>query len=315
MNNILKKLPIPICGLMLGLAASGNLVLSYGTIYRNIFGVLSSIILILLITKIAVYPKSLKEGFNNPVVCSVIPTFSMAVMILSTYIKPYAPSLALIVWIVGFILHAVLIIYFTIKYIFKFDIKKVFPSYFIVYVGIVVASVTAPAFNLYSLGKGAFWFGLITYLILLPIVLYRVLNVKGIPEPALPTIAIFAAPASLCLAGYMNSFKERNMSLVIFLLCLALIMTFAVLLYLPNLLKLKFYPSYSSFTFPLVISGIALKLTNGFLSQNKINIEIFKYVAKFEELLAIIMVLYVLVRYIKFIFAKEQTAAVNNVKA
>lgn len=315
MKKVLKKLPIPICGLMLGLAACGNLVLSYGNIYRNIFGVLSAIILVFLIAKIAVDSKSLAEALNNPVVCSVIPTFSMAVMLLSAYIKPFVPKLALIVWIAGLLLHAVLIVYFTIKYMLKFDIKKVFPSYFIVYVGIVAASVTAPTFNLQSLGKVIFWFGLITYIILLPIVIYRVFKVKGIPEPAMPTIAIFAAPASLCLAGYISSFKVKSMGLVIFLLCLALIMTLSVLLYLPKLLELKFYPSYSSFTFPLVISGIAVKLANGFLSQNKINIQIFKYVIKFEELLAVVMVLYVLVRYIGFIFSKAHVSASKSIKA
>lgn len=59
-------------------------------------------------------------------------------------------------------------------------------------------------------GKAAFWFGFVTYLILLPIVIYRVLKVKGMPEQTLPTIAIFAAPASLLLAGYMKSFQAKT---------------------------------------------------------------------------------------------------------
>lgn len=312
MKRLLKRLPIPISGLMLGLAATGNLVLSYGSIYRNIFGFISAIILMLLVIKVVVEPNAITEGLNNPVVCSVIPTFSMSIMLLSAYIKPYFSLLAFGFWIIGLLLHAALIIYFTLKYILKFDIKKVFPSYFIVYVGIVAASVTAPTFGQALLGQYIFWFGLITYFILLPVVLYRIFSVKKIPEPAQPTIAIFAAPASLCLAGYLNSFQVKSMAMVSFLACLALIMTIGVLLKLPKLLKIKFYPSYSSFTFPFVISGIAVKLTNNFLTKSNKAIGILNYVVKFEEILAVAIVLYVLVRYIKFLFSNEQNVKITN---
>ena len=311
MEKIIKKLPLPICGLMLGLAALGNLFLSYGNIYRNILGILSAIILVLLIIKIVSYPKAVAEDLKNPVIASVFPTFSMGIMILSTYIKPYAPSFALILWVLGLTIHILLIAFFTTKFILNFDMKKVFPSYFIVYVGIVVGSISAPAFNLSNIGQYLFWFGFVSYIILLPIVLFRVFCTKGIPEPALPTIAIFTAPASLCLAGYMASFKDKNMVIVWFLLGLCLIMLLGVLLYLPKLLKLKFYPSYSAFTFPFVISGIALKQTNKFLIDSGNPISSLNYLVKFSEVLALVLVIYVLIKYTIFLFASNVTKSTN----
>ncbi|MGJ0846416.1 TDT family transporter [Tissierella praeacuta] len=308
MKEIIKRLPIPIVGLMLALAATGNLVLSYGEKYRNIFGIFSAIILILVLMKIIMFPKGVSESLDNPVVASVFPTLSMGIMLLSTYLKPFASSLAFGMWIIGLVLHIVLIIYFTKKYIFNFNIKKVFPSWFIVYVGIVVGSVTAPAFNKANIGQVLFWFGFISYFLLLPIVFKRVFQIKEIPEPALPTIAIFAAPVALCLAGYINSFQEKNMFIVYLLLTLSQLSYLFVLLQLPRLLKLKFYPSYSAFTFPLVISGISVKLTNGFLVNAEKPITMLKYLVKFEELIGIIIVLYVLIRYIGFLFTKTETA-------
>lgn len=305
MERLLQKLPIPIAGLMLGLAAAGNLVLSYGSAYRYFFGTFSSIILILLILKFVKMPKSISKGFKNPVVASVMPTFSMGIMILSTYLKPFLSSVAFAMWICGFFLHITLMIYFTKEYILDFNIKKVFPSYFIVYVGIAAASITAPAYGLLWLGQYVFWFAFLAYLILLPIVLYRIFVVKEILEPALPTITILAAPASLCLAGYMNSFPEKNINLVYFLAIVALFKTFCVLIYLPKMLKIKFYPSYSAFTFPLVISGIALKLTNGFLVEAGKKISILNYIVKFEELISIAIVLYVLIKYTTFLLGKD----------
>lgn len=308
MEGLLRKLPIPVAALFLALAATGNLVASYGSIYRNIFGIIAGIFFILLLIKIIKYPRKIAEELKNPVVASVFPAFSMGIMLIATYVKPLVPALGFILWIVGLVLHIILILSFSRKFLVGFDIKKVFPSWYIVYVGIVCASVTAPAFDMPHIGRIVFWFGFICYLILLPIVLYRVLKVKGIPEPASPTLVILAAPASLCLAGYMNSFQDKNLPIVWLLLVLSQLTLLYVLTQLPRLLKLPFYPSYSAFTFPLVISGISIKLTNGFLMNIGKEISLLKYLVKFEEILAVVIVLYVLVRYIGFLFSTTEKA-------
>lgn len=314
MDKIIKKLPVPIVGLMLGLAATGNLVQSYGDIYRNIFGIISTIILALVLMKIFIYPKEVKISLDNPVVDSVFPTFSMGIMLLSTYLRPYGPSLAYGMWIIGLLLHIFLIIRFSLRYLSPIKIEKVFPSWFIVYVGIVVGSVTAPAFNMIWLGKVLFWFGFISYLALMPIVIKRVFIVKNIPEPALPSLAIFSAPFSLCLAGYMNSFVDKNMTLVWLMLSISQITYFAVLLYLPKLLKGNFYPSYSGFTFPLVITAISLKATNAFLTKSGTTISFLNYLVKFEEIVAVVIVIYVLVKYLVFLTTRESESKLNNIK-
>ncbi|MGO5066104.1 TDT family transporter [Clostridium sporogenes] len=312
MNEFLKKYPVPIVGLMLGLAAAGNLVQSYGEGYRNIFGVVSAILLVLMLGKIIKYPKDIAKSLDNPVVASVFPTLSMGIMLLSTYCTPYLSSFAYAMWIIGIVLHIILILWFTKKFVLNFKIKQVFPSWFIVYVGIVVASVTAPVYKMANVGQVAFWFGFVTYLILLPIVIYRVIKVKEMPEPTLPTIAIFAAPASLLLAGYMKSFETKNMTIVWFLMILSVLMYVSVIIMLFKLLKLKFYPSYSGFTFPLIISGISIKLTNGFLIKSKQAIPWLKYLVKFQEVIAVIITIYVLIRYIQFLLPKENNSVSIN---
>lgn len=310
MDTILKKYPVPITGLILGLAAVGNLIQSYGDIYRIIFGIISAILYILMVFKLIKFKSGVQESLQNPVVASVFPTYSMATMLLAVYIKPLSQSLSFVFWSIGIILHIILIIWFSTKFVLNFKIKQVFPSWFIVYVGIVVASVTAPAFKMNIVGQLAFWFGLITYLILLPIVIYRTIKIKEMPEQALPTLIIFAAPASLLLAGYMNSFETKNMTMVLLLMSLSILMYIAVLIMLPKLLKLKFYPSYSAFTFPLIISGIAMKLTNGFFTKSGNPIVWLKYLVKFQEIIAVVITIYVLFKYIYFLTTntKEQIA-------
>lgn len=301
MKESIKRIPTPIVGLILALAATGNLVESYGSKYRNIFGLVSATILVLYLVKLIRYPKKVREELDNPVVASVFPTLSMALILLSTYIRPFLPILAFSIWIIGLILHVILILNFTIRYTLEINLKQVFPSWFIPYVGIVIGAVTAPAFQMVGLGKFLFWFGIISYLILLPIILKRLIKEKDIPKPAQPTIAIFAAPLALCLAGYINSFTDKNMVITWGLVILSQFTYLMVILQLPKLLKLSFLPSYSAFTFPLVISAISIKLTNGFLVNNGQSVRILQYMVGVEEIIAVLIVLYVLLRYILFI--------------
>lgn len=315
MKSLVKKTPLPLAGLMLALAAIGNLVQSYGEVYRNVFGFLSTIILALIIGKMILYPRQVKEELANPVIASVFPTFTMGIMLISTYIKPFLPNFAFIVWSFSIGLHIFLMIRFTLNHVVNFNMKKVFPSWFIVYVGIVVGSVTAPAYEMQAIGKILFSFGLISYFLILPLALKRI-SLNNIPEAALSTIAIFTAPVALCLAGYMSSFEFKNMNIVWPLLAMSQFIYVLVLIYLPKLLKLKFYPSISALTFPLVISAISLKLSHGFLVKSGKIIPILGYMVKFQEIVALLIVVYVLTRYVQyFVFSMGEEAPRSNVKS
>lgn len=309
MTQFIKKIPLPMAGVMLSLVALGNLMASYGPIYRNLLGTLSAIILLLITLKILFYSKTVVEDLNNPVIASVIPTYSMGIMLLSVYIKDVSFNIGRAIWIIGVLIHIGLIIFYTAKFVFNFNIKKLFPSTFVVYVGIGTAGITAPAFKLANMGQIFFWFAFVSFIVLLPILIYRTVSIKEIPEPALPTVAIFAAPASLCLVAYLNSFSTKNIFIVEILAILSFILYLIVLLNLPKLLKLKFYPSFAAFTFPMVISAIALKGTNGFLIKAEKGIDFLKYIIKFQEIVAVLIVFYVLIKYLGFLTQKKSIQA------
>lgn len=304
MKQFLKKIPMPMVGVMLALAALGNLVQSYGDAYRNALGALAGILLILMTLKFISDFQGLRKELDTPIGASVFPTYAMGIMLLAAYLKPYYAGLALAVWSIGLCLHLVLLIRFTLKFVVKFEIKQVFPSWFIVYVGIAVAAVTGKAFN-QAIGQAAFWLAFFCYLILLFIVSKRVFVIKGIPEPALPTLAIFAAPGTLCLAGYLNCFDQKNMLIVWTLLVLSQAFYFFVIAKMIRLLQLKFYPSYSGFTFPLVIAALSLKLSNGFLIKQGVKLAYLPMLVKAEEIIAIAIVFYVLMRYLAHIASQQ----------
>ena len=155
---MIKKIPLPITGVALGFAALGNLLQSYSEGVRLCCGVISAVLLILYLVKMIRYPDSFREDMQNPIMASVFCTSTMALMLLAGYLKPYISVVADVIWYAAIVLHVVLMLYFTAKFILKLQMPKVFASYFIVYVGIVVASVSAPAFGATGLGTGIFWF-------------------------------------------------------------------------------------------------------------------------------------------------------------
>lgn len=306
MKKIIQKVPIPLCGVMLGFAALGNLLQSYGEGIRYACGIIAALLLVLILLKLVLFPNMIKEDLQNPIMASVSATFPMALMLLSTYVKPWLGAIAKYIWLFAIVLHLILIIYFTIKFIVKLQMPKVFASYFIVYVGIVVAAVTAPAFEALSIGTAAFWFGFATLLLLLVLVTIRYIKFKQIPEPAQPLICIYAAPTSLCVAGYVQSITPKSKGFLLTLLVLASILYVFALIKAIGYLKLKFYPSFAAFTFPFVISAIATKQTMACLANMKQPMPFLQYVVLIETIIAVIFVAYTFVRYMQFLFASNK---------
>lgn len=306
MKNVIKKVPVPLSGVMLGLAALGNLLQSYSEGVRYFCGILAGLLLILLILKLILFPGMIKEDMKNPIMTSVAATFPMALMLLSTYVKPFIGNAAFVIWILAILLHIVMILYFTVIFIVKLQMPKVFASYFIVYVGIAVAAVTAPAFGRLTIGAAAFWFGLISLVVLLILVTYRYINFKEIPEPAKPLICIYAAPASLCIAGYTQSVETKSYGLLIGLMIVAAILYVFSLVKAVTYLKLPFYPSYASFTFPFVISAIAMKQASACLMNMGRPISFLSYVVTIETVIAVLFVAYVFIRFMGFLFAGKK---------
>lgn len=301
MKDTIRKVPVPLCGVMLGLAALGNLLQSYSEGIRYVCGIFAAFLLVLVLLKLIMFPQMIKEDMKNPIMASVAGTFPMALMLLSTYVKPFIGKGAYYIWLFAIALHVVLIVYFTVKFIAKLQMPKVFASYFIVYVGIVVASVTAPAYEKTSIGTVAFWFGFVTLVLLLILVTYRYVKFKEVPDPAKPLICIYAAPTSLCIAGYIQSVTPKSYGFILAMLVVATVIYIFALVKAVGYLKMPFYPSYAAFTFPFVISAIASKQTMVCAANMGKPLPFLKYVVLIETVIAVILVVYTFVRYMGFL--------------
>ncbi|MDT2739449.1 TDT family transporter [Enterococcus canintestini] len=305
MRDFLKIIPIPICGLILGLATCGNVLKTYGlNFFGNSLGLIAGILFVAILLKLVLTFRHTHASLQDPIIASVSPTFTMGTMVLCTYllqiqaIAPYVKYL----WLLAILIHYYLMIYFTYHFLIKPSVKidHLYPSWFIVYVGIGVISVTSSNF-FPEIGQLNFWVGLFFYLVLLPFIIHRVFLFKNMAEATLPLITIIAAPGSLELTGYLKAFLKPNIALVVGLLILSQILYWFIIFHVIKMIRLPFYPSYAAFTFPLAISAFASRSAGSFLTAMGYRVIVIEYLAKIETAIAVIMVLYVLAHYLNFL--------------
>ncbi|MDR0512889.1 MAG: TDT family transporter [Treponema sp.] len=301
--KFIRSVPMATCGLALGLATLGNLLqpLPHGTMIRYILGVFSFAVLVLFALKLFLDSPHAKEELKIPVPASVLPTSTMTVMLLSTYIRPYFPDIAITIWYAAVITHICLMVFFFRRFVANFVLGSVFPTWFVVLVGIVAVSVTAPAMNAVFIGQIAFYIGFLLYFIGLPLVVCRMRNVRIFPEPAQPTIAILTAPMSLLIVGYFSSFVQQgyvNETLIYVMLVIAVASYLYVTVMMFSLLRIKFYPTYAAFSFPYVISAIAFRLGADFLAAR--GFEFFVPIAQVTLWIAVVAVVFVVLHYIRY---------------
>ena len=301
LKNMIKQVPIPIAGVVLGLTALGNLIQDYSQTLRLLCGFIASILILFLFFKFIIHPKQIREDYQNPIIASVSATIFMSVMQLSTYIYPYVGNIAYMIWILAIVSHLILMIWYTKKFLFRFCLEEIFPTCFITYVGIIVGSVTSGTFHQEIIGQILFWLGFGLYIVIFAIVTFRYIKIE-VPESAKPLFCIYTAPMSLSLAGYLTVVHDVSFTFVLILEVLAQILYIVVLTQLPKLMTISFYPSFAAFTFPFVITAFALKKYIVYLESIKIMIPmVFKIILAIETLIAIIMVLFALGHFIKYL--------------
>lgn len=302
MMQLIKQIPIPTAGVALGLAALGNLLQPYSELAHLLCGIGAAALMLMLLVKIVRFAGVVREDFRNPIFASVSGTFFMTLMQLATYLEPFSHGPAFVLWSAAVLGHAVLIVWFTAIFIAGFKLSDVYPTYFICYVGIGVGAATSPSFGMEALGRVLFYVGFACYLVLLVIVSLRYIKL-GVPEGARPLFCIYSAPMSLSLVGYLTATPEPNLAFALVLGVLAQAFFAMVLLRLPSLLRLPFYPSFAAMTFPFVITAtglgkvLALAAANGLAVPTALNV-----LLGIETVFATVMVLYVVARYLQYFY-------------
>lgn len=304
----LTRLPTPLAGLALAIASLGWCWENAADLHQYAkwgSALIAAVLLLVLTTKFLRFPHLLREDLSHPVVGSVLPTFAMGWMVVSNSVGQWHAALGQGIWLAAIALHLVFLGCFIHHRAKKFALYHMVPSWFVPPVGIVVADVAFPGGALQPLAHGLLYFGLMCYAIMLPIMIYRLVFERDIPDQAKPTIAIMAAPASLCLAGYLTVVSTPSPLLVALLASIAVLMTVMIYVAFFALLRLPFNPGYAAFTFPMVIGAtaqykLAAKLTQWGMAAD--SVQLVRYLAQAELWIATLVVGYVALRYLLHYF-------------
>lgn len=324
MSNIIKQactwtmdFPSPAAGLALG---SSSLGVTWHTFYHNIYTnwvmyILMAFAILLLLPIVIKYifsPAKLVSDITHPVVGSVLPTITMTIFVISHAAGLLNSLTGTILWWIALVVHALFLISFVIARVINFKLSDMVPSWFVPPTGIVVAAITLPAGALYTtIGQIICVIGVILYLIMIPTMIFRLVLGEIVPEGIRPTIAILAATPALIVTALLTVFPHPDMVLTLCFQGVALLLALATYVMLIHLLRLPFAPSFSAFTFPLVICGTAsLKLTYwanqtipGFHDH-----QIMSWIANIQLYIATVVCAYIAIRYIRFISCKWHLA-------
>ena len=274
----LKNLPLATSGLMLATLSLAKLFDSA----RYLFILIGCVILLLIILKAIKYPEIVKTELDNVIGLSSFGTFSMSLMVIAQFFN------ILSLWILGILMHFALICIFTKRYVIDdFEIENVYGSWWIVYIGITMAAITAPAFNLGNYSNIFFNIGFTLMIPTLILITYRYIKFKEVDDKAKPLICIYTALFSILLVGYVNAY-DINETFIKVIYMIAVIFYIFSFYKFTTFWNLRFSPTFSAFSFPFVISAIATQQMYKIFSYDWLF-----FINNLETVIALVMVIYV----------------------
>ncbi len=211
--------------------------------------------------KLATHPAEVARELRHPVKINFFPTVSIGLVLLSILLVERHFVAARWLWMVGTAAHFGFTLYVMNAWIHRDEVEigHVSPAWFIPVVGNVLVPVSGVRF----LDPEVSWFffsvGVVFWLVLLTIVMYRLFFHAPLPERLLPTLFILAAPPAVALIAYyaltgtVDAFaRVLYYTSIAFTLLLA---TNAL-----RFLRARFFLSAWAYSFPLAAVTIATLL-------------------------------------------------------
>lgn len=262
----LERMPVPVLPTFVGALTLSNVYGGLGyTWVRHLTMWAATIIILVYIVKIIRYPSVCKKEYETVVPCSLYAGFSMVLMILGSYYYEMGLSAGKVVWAAGLAIHAVHILVFTYRNVIrKRDINTFVPSWFVTYNGIMVSCVTGGAMNASSILKIVVYYGIAVYIIIIPIMIWRLITVEVKPA-VYHTMAVVLAPCSLCVVSVLNVLENPNRILLYFLYICVLASLAFIIIKLPKFFAFSFTPGFAGLTFPMAIGCVATSKMGAYL--------------------------------------------------
>jgi tellurite resistance protein len=257
---------------------------------------------VLYVYKGAVCPGAIRKELNHPVKINFFPLVAKILLVLSIVMLERNMAVSFYAWTVGTALQFIASIFVISEWIQhdRFKIEHMTPGWFIPIVGSIIVPIAGVRHGFPELSWFFFSVGLVFWLILLVIVLYRMFFHAPIAERLMPTLFILFAPPAIGFIAYVRLTGGGLDGFGRLLYYFALFMFFLVLYQLPRLMKINFYLSWWAYSFPLAAKTLA-----SFLMLSLVPGPFFSFVAWFELLFLTLIIVILIVRTIRAVSRGE----------
>ena len=231
----------------------------------EVFALLTvALFVILLVTyaaKTVRFPARVAAEIDHPVMMSFFPTLTISFILIGTFLTTWYPRLAVVLWTLGAIGQLLLTLAIVNRWIHQahFEIHHISPAWFIP----VVGNILIPLAGVHNAPLEVSWFffsvGLLFWLVLLTIIVYRIVFHQPLEQTLLPTLFILIAPPAAGFVAYLNIAGELD-SFGRVLYYSALFLTLLMFTQGHRFLRLPFSLSWWAYSFPLAAMTVATLL-------------------------------------------------------
>ena len=222
------------------------------------------VITVLYALKAARFPDAVKREFAHPVKINFFPTISISLLLFAIAFLRLNSDLSRVLWIVGAAIHLVftIVILSAWKQRTTFQIQHANPVWFIPVVGNIIVPIAGVEHAPAEVSWFFFSIGLIFWLVLLTVVLYRVIFYPPLAERLMPTLFILVAPPAIGFVSYLRLMEQEAGAPALdgfarILYYVALFIFLLLLAQLRQFVRLPFYISWWAYLFPTAAITIA----------------------------------------------------------
>lgn len=217
-----------------------------------------AVLLITYLSKLAIFPGKVIEELRHPVKINFFPTISVSLLLLSIlYFRISGPA-SHTLWIIGTAVHFSFSLYIISIWLHhkQYELKHMNPSWLIPAVGNVIVPIAGVHHGYIETSWFFFSIGMMFWIILMTVIIYRVLFHNPLDERLMPTLFILIAPPAVGFISYVNLNGEID-SFARFLIYSGIFLTILMLLKLPKFFRQKFFLSWWAYSFPLAAISTA----------------------------------------------------------
>lgn len=263
----LAHLPVALFSVVMGMAGltiawlkahhTGGVPVEIGVGLRWLASALYLFLLAMYASKVLRHPEAVKAERAHPVRLNFFPAISIGLLLSISWAQD-APAVAQWMWGIGAAVHLMFTLFAMSSWIHHthYDIKHANPAWFIPVVGNIIVPIAGVRFAPADISWFFFSIGLVFWLVLMTIVLYRLFFHEPLPARLTPTLFILIAPpavgflAYVALTGQVGAFARV-------LYFTALFLTLLLASNVVRFFRLPFFISAWAYSFPLAAMTIA----------------------------------------------------------